>query len=169
MEPHCSLESVAEEEKQQSSRIYDLYNCLDFSAQGEQLDADNEVLCSICKMHVQASKQMTIYRLPSILIVHLKRFKTGKSRREKDDRMVNFPVAGLDLRRYCKTCKLEAVYDLYAVSNHYGGLTGGHYTAFAQYEGRWFDLDDAAVREISEDKVVTSAAYVLFYRARSSQ
>ena len=27
------------------------------------------------------------------------------------------------------------VYDLYAISNHYGGLGGGHYTAYAKVKG----------------------------------
>ena len=26
----------------------------------------------------------------------------------------------------------KAIYDLYAVSNHFGGMGGGHYTAFAK-------------------------------------
>ena len=35
-------------------------------------------------------------------------------------------------------------YELYAVSNHFGGLGGGHYTAFAKNpeNGRWYDFDD---------------------------
>lgn len=167
-EAHSSLESVREAEKQVSSRSYSLYDCLDFSAQGEQLDAENEVYCSHCKAHVPATKQMTIYRLPPVLIIHLKRFKTGRNGRQKDDRRVNFPLDGLDLRKYCRVSKLPAIYDLYAVSNHFGGLAGGHYTAFAKHEGQWFDLDDATVREIGPEAVVSSAAYVLFYRAVES-
>ena len=29
-------------------------------------------------------------------------------------------------------------YELYAISNHYGGLGGGHYTAYAKNDGKWF-------------------------------
>ena len=166
--PHSSLEAVRKEEKQQDSRCYSLYDCLDFAAQGEKLDSDNEVFCSVCSKHMQATKQMTIYRLPPVLIVHLKRFKTTRTGRQKDDRMVNCPLIGLDLRKYCKTSRFEAIYDLYAVSNHYGGLSGGHYTAMAKHEGRWYSLDDATVREIRAEQVVTSAAYVVFYRARTN-
>lgn len=32
----------------------------------------------------------------------------------------------------------EPIYELYAVSNHYGGLGGGHYTAYAKNNGKWF-------------------------------
>lgn len=166
--PHESVESVKTAELNESNHVYNLYDCLHFSAQGEKLDADNEVYCATCKRHVQATKQMTVYRLPPVLIVHLKRFKAGKYGRQKDDRLVEFPLTGLDLRKYCKASRVDPVYDLYAVSNHYGGLAGGHYTAVAKHEDRWFSLDDASVREIQASEVVTSAAYVLFYRAHGS-
>jgi len=29
----------------------------------------------------------------------------------------------------------KPVYELYAISNHYGGLGGGHYTAYAKNNG----------------------------------
>ncbi len=29
-------------------------------------------------------------------------------------------------------------YELYAISNHYGGLGGGHYTAYAKNGEKWF-------------------------------
>lgn len=32
----------------------------------------------------------------------------------------------------------EPIYDLYAISNHYGGLGGGHYTAYAKNGGKWY-------------------------------
>lgn len=55
-------------------------------------------------------------------------------------------------------------YKLYAVSNHYGGMGGGHYTAFAKCGEEWYEFNDSQVYPISEDQIKTSAAYVLFYK-----
>jgi ubiquitin carboxyl-terminal hydrolase 4/11/15 len=59
-------------------------------------------------------------------------------------------------------------YDLIAVANHYGGLGGGHYTAYAKNinTGSWHYFDDSNVNAASEDNVVSKAAYVLFYQRR---
>uniref|UniRef100_A0A8C9FTC8 ubiquitinyl hydrolase 1 n=1 Tax=Pavo cristatus TaxID=9049 RepID=A0A8C9FTC8_PAVCR len=50
-------------------------------------------------------------------------------------------------------------------SNHYGGLDGGHYTAYCKNASkqRWFKFDDHEVSEISASSVKSSAAYILFY------
>ena len=44
----------------------------------------------------------------------------------------------------------QVIYDLYAVSNHYGSLGGGHYTAFCKnpIADTWFEFDDAQVSKI---------------------
>ena len=57
------------------------------------------------------------------------------------------------------------------MSNHYGSLSGGHYTAFIKNvtKGKWFHMDDSSVTEKSESKVKTKAAYVLFYRRREQE
>ena len=49
-------------------------------------------------------------------------------------------------------------YNLIAVSNHYGGLGGGHYTAFAKncIDKQWHYFDDSSVSLSSEDRVVVS-------------
>jgi ubiquitin carboxyl-terminal hydrolase 4/11/15 len=41
-------------------------------------------------------------------------------------------------------------YDLFAVSNHFGGLGGGHYTAFAKnpLNNKWHDFNDSMVSSI---------------------
>jgi ubiquitin carboxyl-terminal hydrolase 4/11/15 len=61
------------------------------------------------------------------------------------------------------------IYDLYAVSNHFGSLNGGHYTAFCQnsLDKKWYEFDDSSVSSISASSAVTKAAYVLFYRRRA--
>ena len=42
------------------------------------------------------------------------------------------------------------VYDLIGVVNHYGGLGGGHYTAYCKHEpsGTWYDYDDSRVSQL---------------------
>lgn len=61
------------------------------------------------------------------------------------------------------------MYDLFAVSNHFGGLGGGHYTACCKLneDGEWYYFDDASTYPVRKGTVVSEAAYVLFYRRRS--
>ena len=63
------------------------------------------------------------------------------------------------------------MYDLYAVSNHFGTLGGGHYTAFCKNPlyNKWFNFDDSDVSHAKEKEVVTKAAYVLFYKRRGAE
>ena len=57
----------------------------------------------------------------------------------------------------------EPVYDLFAVTNHFGVMGGGHYTALACSEGTWHQFDDHDVKEVAKKDVVTHNAYLLFY------
>lgn len=63
----------------------------------------------------------------------------------------------------------ENLYDLYAVCNHTGGMSGGHYTAYCKnpVDGTWYLFDDMRVERISGHQVVTKAAYLLFYARRN--
>ena len=48
-----------------------------------------------------------------------------------------------------------------------GGLGGGHYTAYARRDGRWFNFNDSQVTEVADtSRIVGTAAYVLFYKRR---
>ena len=60
------------------------------------------------------------------------------------------------------------IYDCYAVSNHYGSMGFGHYTAYAKnpLTNKWYDFDDSRVQQVEEKDVCTGAAYNLFYRRR---
>lgn len=48
------------------------------------------------------------------------------------------------------------MFSLYAVSNHYGTMHGGHYTAFCRnvYNRRWYKFDDQFVTEMVPREVV---------------
>ncbi|KAL6052958.1 Ubiquitin carboxyl-terminal hydrolase, partial [Balamuthia mandrillaris] len=64
--------------------------------------------------------------------------------------------------------KQQRLYDLFAVSNHSGGLGGGHYTAFAKNvnTGKWYHFNDSRVSIVNEEEIKTNSAYVLFYVQR---
>lgn len=60
-------------------------------------------------------------------MISLKRFSYNRYFRDKIDLLVDFPVHGLDMSKYIiNKSHGPAVYDLVAVSNHYGGMGGGH-------------------------------------------
>ncbi len=170
-----------------------LADCLDEFGRPEILSEADAWYCPRCKEHRRAAKTFEIWKSPDILVVHLKRFSTQGRLRDKLDILVDFPVAGLDLAsRVCmRDDGTSAVYDLFAIDNHYGGLGGGHYTAYAKnlYDGCWYEYNgkfliidfrfdaqltsaDTSVTKIHDQKatqkVVTSAAYILFYRRRSA-
>lgn len=66
----------------------------------------------------------------------------------------------------------QPIYDLFAVDNHYGGLGGGHYTTSAKNadDDKWYYFDDSSVRPLgSGEEVKGSAAYLLFYRRRTTR
>jgi hypothetical protein len=60
----------------------------------------------------------------------------------------------------------KPVYDLFAVSNHFGQLQAGHYTAITKNRGRWFVFNDHKISPVEEKDIVTQAAYILFYQRR---
>ncbi|XP_010247842.1 PREDICTED: ubiquitin carboxyl-terminal hydrolase 8 [Nelumbo nucifera] len=144
-----------------------LYACLEAFLKEEPLGPEDMWYCPSCKKHRQASKKLDLWRLPEILVIHLKRFSYSRFLKNKLETFVDFPICDLDLSSYIayKNIKLSNRYMLYAVSNHYGSMGGGHYTAFVHHGGhQWYDFDDSHVFPVSEDKIKTSAAYVLFYR-----
>ena len=147
-------------------------DCIENYCKKEQLEDSEMWYCNKCKTHVRAWKQFHLYRTPPILIIHLKRFYFSASthRRDKITRKIDFPLEGLDLTnlvsRYEENGK--PIYDCYAVSNHFGGLGGGHYTAYTlSDDGMWCNYDDSRVTtNIDPKEVVSEAAYVLYYRRR---
>lgn len=144
-----------------------LYKCLEAFLMEEPLGPEDMWFCPGCKKHRQAVKKLDLWRLPEILVIHLKRFSYSRFLKNKLETDVDFPVDNLDLSNYIphKNGQPSNRYMLYAVSNHYGSMGGGHYTAFVHHGGdRWYDFDDSHVYPISQEKIKTSAAYLLFYR-----
>ena len=87
--------------------------------------------CPQCKERRQASKKLDLWRLPEVLVIHLKRFSYSRSLKHKLETFVNFPIRDFDLTNYVanKSSPRRLLYELYALTNHYGGMGSGHYTA----------------------------------------
>uniref|UniRef100_A0A8C1KIG7 ubiquitinyl hydrolase 1 n=1 Tax=Cyprinus carpio TaxID=7962 RepID=A0A8C1KIG7_CYPCA len=161
---------------------FTLEQCLNLFTKPEVLAPEEAWYCPKCQQHREASKQLLLWRLPNVLIIQLKRFSFRSFIwRDKINDMVDFPVRNLDLSKFCIGHKGDIqqppIYDLYAVINHYGGMIGGHYTAYARLPSDknsqrsdvgWRLFDDSTVTTVEESQVVTRYAYVLFYRRRNS-
>uniref|UniRef100_A0A667ZBV9 Ubiquitin carboxyl-terminal hydrolase n=1 Tax=Myripristis murdjan TaxID=586833 RepID=A0A667ZBV9_9TELE len=160
-------ESVAEdfdkhesmEYKPQKKAFFKLKDCIELFTTKEKLGAEDPWYCPNCKQHQQATKKLDLWSLPPVLVVHLKRFSYSRYMRDKLDSLVDFPLRDLDMSEFlinpnAGPCR----YDLIAVSNHYGGMGGGHYTAYAKNkdDDKWYNFDDSSVSPASEDQIVVS-------------
>ncbi|XP_056309449.1 ubiquitin carboxyl-terminal hydrolase 43 [Danio aesculapii] len=170
-----------------------LDECFELYTKEEQLAPDDAWKCPHCKQLQQGTVQMSLWTLPDILILHLKRFRQVGERRNKLSTLVHFPLTGLDMGRHMvqrSSCArappgwnkqahhrpeagryaTDVLYDLYAVCNHHGGMHGGHYTAYCMnsVDGQWYAYDDSSVEPVPEGEVCTRAAYILFYQRRDA-
>ncbi|KAG7495009.1 ubiquitin carboxyl-terminal hydrolase 4 [Solea senegalensis] len=149
-----------------------LRECIELFTTMETLGEHDPWYCPTCKKHQQATKKFDLWSLPRILVVHLKRFSYNRCWRDKLDTVVDFPIRDLNMSEFvCDPKAGPYVYDLIAVSNHYGGMGGGHYTAYGKnkMDGNWYYFDDSSVSSATEDQIVTKAAYVLFYQRRDEE
>ncbi|CAO2578961.1 Ubiquitin carboxyl-terminal hydrolase 8 [Lemmus lemmus] len=143
-----------------------LQDCLRLFSKEEKLTDNNRFYCSHCRARRDSLKKIEIWKLPPVLLVHLKRFSYDGRWKQKLQTSVDFPLENLDLSQYVIGPKNSLKkYNLFSVSNHYGGLDGGHYTAYCKNAARqrWFKFDDHEVSDISVSSVKSSAAYILFY------
>ncbi|XP_061495842.1 ubiquitin carboxyl-terminal hydrolase 15 isoform X2 [Rhineura floridana] len=148
-----------------------LKDCIELFTTKEKLGAEDPWYCPNCKEHQQATKKLDLWSLPPVLVVHLKRFSYSRYMRDKLDTLVDFPINDLDMSEFLINPNAgPCCYNLIAVSNHYGGMGGGHYTAFAKNkdDGKWYYFDDSSVSTASEAQIVSKAAYVLFYQRQDT-
>ncbi|KAJ8427716.1 hypothetical protein Cgig2_022190 [Carnegiea gigantea] len=159
-----------------------LYNCLEAFLREEPLVSEPDMWkCPQCEERRQASKKLDLWRLPKVLVIHLKRFSYNRSIKHKLDTHVNFPIHDLDLTKYIanKNNSEPQLYELYALINHYGSMgnpdpdqnpspcdSDSLKTRWLLDENRWYNFDDSHIVAISEEDVKTNAAYVLFYRRK---
>lgn len=118
-----------------------------------QLAPDDAWRCPHCQVLQQGTVKLSLWTLPDILIIHLKRFRQVGEQRHKLSTLVHFPLRGLDMAPHVakrsrggskwgpwkhstqEGGQCSFLYDLYAVCNHHGSMQGGHYTG--EFANEW--------------------------------
>ena len=148
----------------------DIYDCLDMMTEYEILDGDNKFYSDKYREFINAKKKILILKCPKILIINLKRFTFNNNNflNRKKSNLISFPVDNFDMTKYTFQQKSEdCQYKLYAIANHSGTSSFGHYTSYCKnFDNKWYEYDDNNVREIDSDNIITKNAYCLFYQKK---
>jgi ubiquitin C-terminal hydrolase len=110
-----------------------------------------------------AQKSVWLWALPEILTIQFKRFSGYQF---KESREIEIAIE-LDLSHYCHGYdRKHAKYTLFAVGNHTGNLSMGHYTAdcFDFIQKKWYRYDDTNVTAILPTQINCRHAYLLMYQ-----
>ena len=148
--------------------LYNLSDCFKLFCEEEILQNDNLWYCNKCKKQHSAKKQIRLYKSPLYLIIQLKKFKTSPNlfnttSNEKKETFIKYPIKNLNLRDYTENPdEKNESYDLYAVINHHGKMTQGHYTCSSKINGKWFLFNDDKFFQINSP--INKDAYLLFYK-----
>ena len=67
---------------------------------------EDPFFCEKCKEKRKSKKKFIIWKLPTILVIHLKRFHYGKYKREKIRHNVVFPIRDFNLKSYLENTSI---------------------------------------------------------------
>ena len=133
-------------------------------------------ICPKTKKEIEATRSLYLDELPSVLILHLKRFIYDDSGSQKLLKNIDFPV-DLEIPKEIlssnsrnKYHHKQRSYKLFAVVYHNGKeATLGHYVTDVYHAGLgWLHCDDSIIKSMTESMVLAHSAnsvpYILFYR-----
>ena len=160
--------------------------CLRQFSKNELLANRDKFQCDKCGGLQEAHKRMVLKSAPSVLALHLKRFKYIESagRHSKLMHRVVFPPElRLDtLSEEASAEQKDASYHLFAVVVHVGsGPNHGHYVSLVKSHGQWLTYDDDAVDIAEEADVLrlygntrenqgsSEQGYILFYQRHEEE
>uniref|UniRef100_A0A158PSV7 ubiquitinyl hydrolase 1 n=1 Tax=Brugia timori TaxID=42155 RepID=A0A158PSV7_9BILA len=148
----CKRQSVTFEELAQLSievpnRNSTIEDCIRNHFQDVELDGSCKWRCPDCESLQTATRRTFLWKLPEVLVIHLKRFTFMGDNWQKNDAYVTFNTFPLKLQ--------SEYFSLYAVVNHRGSLNSGHYTAVVrnQITKQWLLFDDDVVAPIDVDLI----------------
>ncbi|KAI4879366.1 hypothetical protein NFI96_019453, partial [Prochilodus magdalenae] len=123
--------------------VYNVRDGLDAFFQHSHLDEDNWLYCDQCDRKTETETWNEIEEFPTVLTLHLKRFDFDYMQMKH-------------VKNHCRTEIPQSLhikdheYHLYAVINHRGDRSGGHYDAYIKsYEDdQWYCFDDSTVTKV---------------------
>lgn len=134
--------------------------CLDDYFKDEELVGDNKWFNEETNQKEDVIIRTRFFSTPEVLIFCFKKFVDKKQ-------LIHFPIDKLDMSKHNVIKKNQKdIYSLYAICNHDGGQSGGHYYSYINYNDKWYCYNDTNVNKISHDKLITSEAYCLFYKKK---
>ncbi|KAL3117143.1 hypothetical protein niasHT_007546 [Heterodera trifolii] len=131
--------------------------------------------CPKCKSKQPATRSTKIWRVPKVLIVHLKRFSQNNGNFVKNEAAVTFDVNELDLSPYVheKSPLFNATFSLYAITNHSGRLNSGHYTSavvnLISTDREWLNFDDESCMPCVTPSHTSKKVFLLYYKLTNSK
>ncbi|XP_077083855.1 uncharacterized protein LOC143736931 isoform X2 [Siphateles boraxobius] len=141
---------------------YDMVKSLKTFFEHSKLEEDDWMYCEGCGHKTETETWSKIDEYPTVLTLHLKRFDFDyiQMRYKKNECRLDVPLSLPKEDNW-------PIYDLYAVINHMGGYSSGHYnTIIRSFEnGIWYCFDDYNVTRTSEASLENSSLpYMLMYR-----
>ncbi|XP_022619797.1 ubiquitin carboxyl-terminal hydrolase 47-like [Seriola dumerili] len=152
------------------SQTYSVEGGLKAFFKKEQVYGENKMYCARCNKKQDAEIDCEMTQTPVILTLLLKRFTFDYNWKSY---VKLHCKAEVPQTLHMENCK----YDLYALVNHFGNLTGGHYTAeIKSFEtGEWYCFNDAIVEKVGQplfgsgnSSLRSHTAYLLMYRKEST-
>lgn len=115
---------------------------------------------------VKATLQLQLEKLPTVLVINLKRFAYHDGSTIKLKKYIKFPrVLKLDESYITQNLVKRKSYRLFGVVVHRGmQADSGHYICYIlDSADKWTCFNDKKVTEVYEEEVLDSQAYVLLY------
>tara|TARA_B100001248_G_C27376296_1_gene454447 strand:- start:33 stop:1217 length:1185 start_codon:yes stop_codon:yes gene_type:complete len=153
---------------QDLNKEFTIYDCLNNFFTTEELDKDNKIMCDRTMEKVEASKKISLWFPPKLLVIQIKRFMKnlyGQTTRKLKNK-VTYPVKDLDLTKYTSEYNKKSYkYNLFAVNIHSdnGGIHSGHYYSYCKniVDNKWYCYNDEHTIPIKN--IHSDNAYLLFY------
>ncbi|XP_029442746.1 uncharacterized protein LOC115082692 isoform X2 [Rhinatrema bivittatum] len=142
------------------------------------MDEDNEIYCDQCQHKTTTNLKYMVKELPQILVIQLKRFEFNFNAKQFM-KLLNDIEIPWTLMVDSENGKQE--YTLFALCDHYGSCSGGHYTALIKLQpepfSRWYKFDDCRVTQVasmnnqddSYSPLSSRTAYLLMYEQTGRQ